>query len=656
MTARQRAFALALALLLIVLQPFVATAASVRLTADPVPAGVYSFKISPDGEYVVYEVRDFSQPLHKWLLYSVPLVGGPRTLLAAVSQVNLSEAGYFISPDGRRVIFELPYGNSSSQAELWSVPIGGPATAATGLGVADGSAVSIVPLYRATADGAIIVYTSTDTTTGITNLYSVPAVGPLEARRALNPAGDSVSWYLLTPGGEEVIYSAVGDGQRALYRVALARPETRPELLLKETCRLGLIMWPKITADGHYLLFTTVSADHSERNLYSLDLSTPAGVSRGPVRLNEGGNAGERFLLSPAGDRVVYSVEETPGTGSFRSVHPGGPAASSVVISLPRPPWSAAGCLHITPDGTTVVYCTRTYEEPELYPYSVPIDGPAESAVRLGAPIGNEAYFELQLTPDGSRVLYEVDAVDNGTVVHRLYSAPVVGPSSDYQILSGQLNVYGTPYWAVEISPDSRLALYPDMRDPTYRGELYVVPVGGPSSAAARINGDLEPGTGVHDRSGLRAFAPDGVRVVYIAQQLGDQSPQLYVADSGKALVGFGAHEMLVSENSSEVRIPLRLSQPSVLPVTVTVVDETWTGIPGEGRGFDYELLSDKVTFAPGETVAYLTLRPIDDGVPETDPSFLLALTAPENAGLSGMSRIRVRIVDWAGYVPQVGR
>lgn len=72
--------ALALALAFLVGEPQAALGASVRLTTEPLTANVRSFKISPDGKYVVYEVRSFGAE-GWWALYSVPIAGGAQTLL-----------------------------------------------------------------------------------------------------------------------------------------------------------------------------------------------------------------------------------------------------------------------------------------------------------------------------------------------------------------------------------------------------------------------------------------------------------------------------------------------------------------------------------------------------------------------------------------------
>ncbi|NPV08327.1 MAG: hypothetical protein HPY83_10265 [Anaerolineae bacterium] len=637
--------ALTLALALLLAQPQAVLAASVRLTTDPLTIDVRSFKISPDGRYVVYETLELNSP-GEWSLYSVPLSGGPQVQLVSHFGPYAGEPQFHITPDSNRVIYGLPDPQASYRVSFWSVPIAGPATAAVSFGPADRDPYSFGPWYDITEDGSIMVYSASGT------LYSAPVSGPAESRKALSMPGEPVPFFLLTPSGDKVVYATSGTSKGPrLYAVPAAGP-AEAATLLSELPSGASVSNPKVTSDGRYLVLTMSTGADMDRHLYSLELSLPPGEVIEPVKLNAAGPLGDWVVLSPTGDRVVFTVNGPQNTWSLHSVHPGGPASASVPISLPRPPYSTGFCLEITPDGQTVVYCTRTSTEPRLYPYSVPIDGPPEAAVRLGAPIENDLYFELQLTPDGRRVLYEVDASLSEALVHRLYSAPVGGPSWDYVILSEQLNVWGTPYWAVQISSDGRQALLPDLRDPALRGELYVVPVEGPAEAAVRVNGDLEPGTGV----GHHAFAPDDGRVVYVARHLGDTYYNLYVADDGRARVGFAGHEVHVAENARTLRIPVYLSQPSVLPVTVHVVVEWGGDIPGEGLGVDYTLESDAVTIAPGETVGFVILNLVDDGTPEVIETALLALSSPDNATLSSLSRIAIHIADRHTYLPVAWR
>ncbi len=654
MTARQRAFAFALALLLVVLQPFVATAASVRLTADPVPAGVYSFKISPDGEYVVYEVRDHSVT-HQWSLYSVPLGGGAAVRLFTYAPDSMPDLQYFITPDSRYVIYGTAYGGRVPMLDLWSVPIAGPETAAAHLtGVPNwtspllsggfsgigGIAYVVMPHGL----GAVLRSIDQDTAEGF--LEVVPVVGSPAGPRRLSLEGVSVGYHQAAPDGKSVVYwGERPDGSLALYLVA-ATGDPQSAVVLDEFVPGVRLRGADISADGRTLVYSLGNNMRTYAELRSVDLtaSSPSPVSLRPADV--AGGSAPAFQIAPQSDRVVY---QDPHDGGLRVVPIAGPAAEARFLAP-----SVAGLIitesswWIAADGAYVVYEAYDPSSGSSVLWSVPLDGSPAAGWQLVA--ATNLIYVLPLDQGDRHVLYLTgrDGADGA----QLFSVPVDLAAQEPALLAEAVTASGEVPVSASVNSDGSKVLFVLPRDPAFQMQLYQVPIDGPADAAIELNGQLAPWSGVTGA----AFAPDGVRVVYSAHQLGDGSPQLYVADSGTASVGFGAHEMLVPENGGEVRIPLRLNQPSVLPVTVTVMDETWTGIPGEGRGFDYELLSDKVTFAPGETVAYLTLRPIDDGVPETDPPFLLALTAPENAGLSGMSRIRVRIVDWAGYVPQVVR
>jgi hypothetical protein len=96
---------------------------------------------------------------------------------------------------------------------------------------------------------------------------------------------------------------------------------------------------------------------------------------------------------------------------------------------------------------------------------------------------------------------------------------------------------------------------------------------------------------------------------------------------------------------SSERRFEVTLDSPPTAPVSVdwTTVDDNATA------GSDYVAESGTVTFAPGETSAFIDVEVNGDTIAESDESFLVELTAPAG-GLGGGARI-VREVAAAAIV-----
>lgn len=653
MIAIRRSFALALALSLVILQPLVASAASVRLTADLVPAGVHSFKISPDGQWVVYEVRDYGVA-PQWSLHTVPLGGGAAVPLFTYTAGGNPDLQYFITPDSKRVIYGTAYGGRFPMLDLWSVPIAGPEASAVRLtGAPAWTDVSLTPAWGSARDityvgtpaGLSAVFRGFDEETEEWFLEVVPVAGSPDGPRRLSLEGVSVGYYQATPDGRSVVYwGQRRDRSLALYDVTTTG-DPRSAVVLDEFVPGVRLGHADISADGRHLIYSLDNGMQTYAELRSVDLTTPVPI---PLSLRPPDVAGGRapqFQIVPDGSSVVY---RDPGDYGLHLVPIVGPAAEARLLAPSVPGLIVGESWWIAADGAYVL--CRVYDQAsgDRLLWSVPLDGSPGAGSLLVAV--THLMYVLPLDQGDRHVLYLTERQDPHIV--RLFSVPVTAAEREPALLGEAVTASGGGPTGVSVNADRSKVLFVLPRDPAFQGQLYQVPIDGPANAAIELNGPLAPGGGVW----LAAFAPDGVRVVYSAQQLGDGSPQLYVADDGKALVGFGAYEMMVAENGGEVQIPLRLSQPSVLPVTVTVVVDTWTDFQGEGLGFDCELPSDKVTFPPGETEAYLTLRPIDDGVPEVDPPLLLALTAPENAGLSSMSRIRIRIVDWAGFAPQVGR
>jgi len=656
MIAIRRSFALALALSLVLLQPLIASAASVRLTADSVPAGVHSFKISPDGQWVVYEVRDYGVA-PQWSLHTVPLGGGAAVRLFTYTPGGNPDLQYFITPDSKRVIYGKAYDGRVPMLDLWSVPIAGPEAGAvrltgvpnwTSLGLSPGLGSARDITYVGTPVGLSAVFQGFDEETEERFLEVVPVAGSPDGPRRLSLEGVSVSYYQATPDGSSVVYwGQRPDRTSALYHVSVTG-HAQSAILLDEFVPGVRLGHADISADGRRLVYALGNDMKTYAELRTIDLTAP---SPSPLSLrppDANGGWAPTFQIVPNGSTVIY---RDPGDYGLHLVPIAGPAAEARLLAPSLPGLVVTDSWWIAADGGYLVYTVYDHGSERLVLCSVPLEGPADVRAPLAAVAASDFLYALRVDPVDRHVLYLTQIEDLS--IMRLFSVPVAPPVRGPTLLAEAVTASGYGLAATDVSPDGAKVLFLAPRDPAFREQLYQVPIDGPADAAIELNGPPAPGGGV---SWSAAFAPDGTRVVYIAQQLGDGSPQLYAADDGKALVGFSAYEIMVPENGGEVRIPLRLSQPSVLPVTVTVLAETDAGIPGEGLGFDYELGSDKVTFPPGETEAYLTLHPIPDGRHEWDAPFLFALTAPENVGLSSMSRIRIRIVDWAGYAPQVGR
>lgn len=205
-------------------------------------------------------------------------------------------------------------------------------------------------------------------------------------------------------------------------------------------------------------------------------------------------------------DWDLYSVPSTGGTPV---------KLTGTLASASWPTWA------ISPDGSRVVYAARLVGDSGIQLYSVPIDGPAEAAVRLNPPLAwAGGVSELYITPDSGTVVYVSD--QDTRYENELYSVPIAGGASTK--LNGPL-VEGGRLWssAVEISPDGSRVLYRASQDTKGVTELYCVPTHG--GTPVKLNPELVAGGDVR---GEAAFSPDGRWVVYRADQDVDEAVDLY--------------------------------------------------------------------------------------------------------------------------------
>ncbi|HYE50843.1 MAG TPA: Calx-beta domain-containing protein [Azospirillaceae bacterium] len=106
------------------------------------------------------------------------------------------------------------------------------------------------------------------------------------------------------------------------------------------------------------------------------------------------------------------------------------------------------------------------------------------------------------------------------------------------------------------------------------------------------------------------------------------------IADDDRALVKVEPGQLKAAEGTAsagEAVVTLRLDQPAEVPVTVGYATADGTATAGQ----DYVQTSGTVTFAPGETVATVTVALLADAVTEPDEGFVLQLTPPPNGDLA---------------------
>jgi len=487
----------------------------IKLNGALVPGGevslVHGFQISLDSSRVVYRADQDTDTVVE--LYSVPITGGAAVKLNAALVPGGEVGSFTISPDSSRVVYGADQ-DADEVDELYSVPIaGGAPVKLNGAPVAGGD---VKFDWQISPDSSRVVYRADQDTDGIFELYSVPIAGPASAGVKLNHElvangtvyGDDVYTFEISPDSSRVVhatswltiwildpYTSYSDHVVELYSVPIDGPPGDEIQLWGAT-------------DGGYPDRTSIAGIFINHDVDSLQISPDSSrvVFRGDIQFSDVEELWSVPIDGPPGALVKLShALFEDGDVEFN--------------------WE------ISPDGSRVVYRADQGTDGIFELYSVPIAGPASAGVKLNGPIvaGGDVFCDYQISPDSSRVVYRADQDTDG--IFELYSVPVDGPASSGVKLNGTLvpDGYVQPD-TVKISPDSSHVLYQAFQDTFAVLELYGVPIAGPASAGFKVNGELVPGGWV----GIQGFeiSPDSSRVVYEAMQDTDNY-ELYVTVFG---------------------------------------------------------------------------------------------------------------------------
>lgn len=412
-------------------------------------------------------------------LTRVPLTGGA---LQELDDDGGGTARFWITPDSSQVVFE--WGGTTK--DLFRVPISGQAPP---LRIADGEPT----VLEVTPDSACAVYLGDSRLPGVVELQVVNLTGAPESQRksaelAYGYTGD-VAGFVVDPTGARAAYVADAsvDGRFDLFVVPTNGSETARRL---DTGVLADLTTLLISADGRRAVYLQGSEPIFTVRSVELDGSSS------PVSLG----TSERFspVLAPDGSRAVFRQGSdlvcVPITGGPPTV-----LASSVGIA-----WGVA----ITSDSAHAVFGGSAGSGL----FCVPLTGGVPPLVL--DPSGPLGAFEL--TPDGQRVVYQLDPSSQGSVWSALLdgSAPPVrlsgtlsarpdlalSPDGQWVVLqawqlswielysrrvdgSGPLvRLQGTSFGSVTVPrvlfhPDSSQVFYDVRRDSPRWNELFVVPI-----------------------------------------------------------------------------------------------------------------------------------------------------------------------------------
>lgn len=304
--------------------PFEGPAASgVRL--DPPAVGdelLYTVQFRPDGAHVAIQFADGTANTGR--IFSVP-VGGPATAAIALAEGIPGGCLPFVSnftPDSSRLVFLGFCPPAMSLTQIWSVPATGPVGAAVSLGGSFAAGGTIQSLALS-PDSQYLVFSADRLVDERVELFSVPVAGPAAAIVRLNPSlvtgGDVKSGFRISPDSTRVAYIAdqASDERFFPYSVPIDGPSTAAVSLYQ-----GLLL---ISGDALDLAFTPDSADVVFRMDLAVDQRfdlywAPADASAVQARItNRGSNPAParsvafRWYVHPDGERVIYQFDEFAG-------------------------------------------------------------------------------------------------------------------------------------------------------------------------------------------------------------------------------------------------------------------------------------------------------------------------------------------------------
>jgi Tol biopolymer transport system component len=469
---------------------------------------VFTLQVSPDSTHVVYRA-DTEQG--KVELFSVPVNGGAVRRLST----PLGPGGFvgivIVSPDSKRVVYGAAL-SSGEPAALYSVPIGGPASASVRL--ADDVAETetpdaTLPGFQVSGNSRTVVYLPP----GRREVRAVPIGGPQDASvRLTGPfaPGGRAGRVEISPDSQRVFYIAEQDPVTtpALYRVPL-RPPDPAGLSTIRMSRSGVSVIDFALSTQDRAVVYHGESDGEGSGLYRVPFS--GSVSR-RISHDLPPNwkiARSLWKITPNGERIVYHIaQEFPNGAVERQMHSAPTSGPRSSVRLDRLPGKLNTFFGVSSDSSRVVYLMNFGSLPVVELFSVSVTGPVSARVQLNEePI---AVF-LALSPDGSRVVYYSDLPD------AVYSVPIDGPASASVRLNQSEHLDAEPL----VSSDSTRVVYQGQADGG-RSDVYSVPIDG--------NGQRSrPTAEIDDPIIARMLlTPNGRRAVYSATHGFEDPNSLY--------------------------------------------------------------------------------------------------------------------------------
>lgn len=375
-----------------------------------------------------------------------------------------------------------------------------------------------------------VVFAADPEADGQTKLFTVPADGHAAPLRLNGPLGGGQdTWtFRLSSAGQRVVFTVAESGTaRELHSAPLdaSQPAVRIGGPLPANRQLYDVL---VSPDGARVVYSELQFP-STYDVFSVPIDGGAAVPVGQ---------GTYFAITPDSTRVVtstpLSVAPLDGSAaplvlagvvgrpkvspdSLRAVYLDGGVLHSVLldgsaapVALSQPAVSGGSVqldFALTPDGARVVYRQDLNVDQRFLLFSVAIDGSSAPLVLNGPLTGGGDVAAFFLSAQGPRAVYRADAALNNSF--RIYSVPVDGSADEIAV-------------SVAIrSSNFGLSEAGDRAWFTWGAALAVAPVDGsaPQTPMALGLGALDSTT---------RFAPDGQSLLYLVRRRTSDPIQLY--------------------------------------------------------------------------------------------------------------------------------
>lgn len=299
----------------------------------------------------------------------------------------------------------------------------------------------------------------------------------------------------------------------------------------------------KISPDGSWVVYRAGSEIYQQPpdpTIEQYDLFSVPIEGGTPVRLNAllpaEKTVEEDYAITADSARVVYrAAQDDLDKVELYSVAIDGPAGSGLKLNDGLPAGGNVEAFRLVPGSSPgedrVVYTANQDSSSRIDAYTIPIAGPTGAGVRINDLSQSEGVLpdSIQISPDSQWALYTGPLSTGGA---GLFCASASGPRTPVIQLNGLLVPGGNVFWYyVQISRDSSRVVYIADQQSDEQNELYSVPIRGPASLGEKLNGPL---VADGDVAGF-AISPDSQWVAYFADQEMDAEWRLFGVPIGGA-------------------------------------------------------------------------------------------------------------------------